>query len=1038
MRGRRHKLQVSTFPFLAVLLCAMGSLILVLLVMDRKAHKLARARAEREAARLAEEAAHTAAAHRAEVEQKKRQAVADWEKKRDTLHETLTREQIELQVQMRKVRDQLSEIAARLRYEQDTSTQLRHKIQDERGRLQEEERLLASLRGTADQATAQSQESSQTLRRMTIDLLQMEQVLKDLRAARQREQHTFSVVPYHGRRGESRRPIYVECTAEGVIFHPERRAMPVFSREYLVGRDKPGDAPPDDVRAEVERRIARRRGKQTGVAGATDATPYLLLLVRPDGIGTYCQFQAVLKDLTIDFGYEFIDSDWVLDFPTDEDQPSAQPWMTAAKTPTPAAPVTSPGDTKTPRPVGLSPPRPAVGVSGAVVQGFHTGEGPGSGLWSGSPSSQGGSGPFAPGGVPGGGSSAPSGVKFLGSDIGSPGSGGSPGGGGTGPAGGSGSNQPGQLIAQAPGLFGQGGGSGSSFGPSASSGGEGSRSGGIASGSGSVNGGHGHPAAMPPAIGNEGGEPGGSDSGGSPGGSYGPSGGFALRRSGGGSGSGSPAAGSPGPFDPGTPGLGPPRAVASADAPGTGYPVNGPPGTGASSFPSPRAGGVSPPSASLGGLTPPARGSEVASNGASGTGPPGNGIPGTGSPGGSAPGVQGVAGSGSPGSGTSGPSGSGSPISPSGQYAVARGNGGDNPGHLGGSGASLPGTQGAAGQGGAGGSSAGAAGGAASGEPGAMGSSPGNSGPGAQGAAGSGSPGSGTSGPYNPNSPMSPDGRYAVARGNGGDNPGPPGGSGGNTPGTAGAVPAGAQGATGQGGGGGTSTGAAGAGTPGQPGVMGNSPNNGAPSPPGGSGAAAYAAVDPLLPRPPAGSQPAQRPPDEPPPERSPDDVPPQGAPRKRVLGGGGGGSGERGDPGAAALNRFAPPSAPVPQARKPVALRPAWVHGGRDWTIYVECRPDGVVLYPSQRSFALAQAAAESVGNPLVAAIRQMIDRRQSARRPGEPPYYPKVCLLVRPEYVRTFLMVYPALEALRVPTTRQNLDPEDSVDDIVRGVNP
>ncbi len=39
MKGRRHSLQVSTFPFLAVLLCAMGSLILLLLVLDQKARQ---------------------------------------------------------------------------------------------------------------------------------------------------------------------------------------------------------------------------------------------------------------------------------------------------------------------------------------------------------------------------------------------------------------------------------------------------------------------------------------------------------------------------------------------------------------------------------------------------------------------------------------------------------------------------------------------------------------------------------------------------------------------------------------------------------------------------------------------------------------------------------------------------------------------------------------------------------------------------------------------------------------------------------------
>ena len=37
MRRPRYKLQVSTFPFLAVLLCAMGSLLLLLFIMDRRA-----------------------------------------------------------------------------------------------------------------------------------------------------------------------------------------------------------------------------------------------------------------------------------------------------------------------------------------------------------------------------------------------------------------------------------------------------------------------------------------------------------------------------------------------------------------------------------------------------------------------------------------------------------------------------------------------------------------------------------------------------------------------------------------------------------------------------------------------------------------------------------------------------------------------------------------------------------------------------------------------------------------------------------------
>jgi hypothetical protein len=179
---------------------------------------------------------------------------------------------------------------------------------------------------------------------------------------------------------------------------------------------------------------------------------------------------------------------------------------------------------------------------------------------------------------------------------------------------------------------------------------------------------------------------------------------------------------------------------------------------------------------------------------------------------------------------------------------------------------------------------------------------------------------------------------------------------------------------------------------------------------------------------------------DDPPSDSSPDQANLARPPQKKRLApvGSGGGPGESGDPGSAAMNRFAPPTAGGRPMRKPVGLRPAWVHGGRDWTIYVEFLSDGVRLYPSERTFPLAQAAIEGAGNPLVAAIRQMIDRRQATRRPDEPPYHPQVCLLVRAEHVRTFLTVYPALDTLPVPRTRRNLDPDDDVAAIVTGANP
>ena len=166
-----------------------------------------------------------------------------------------------------------------------------------------------------------------------------------------------------------------------------------------------------------------------------------------------------------------------------------------------------------------------------------------------------------------------------------------------------------------------------------------------------------------------------------------------------------------------------------------------------------------------------------------------------------------------------------------------------------------------------------------------------------------------------------------------------------------------------------------------------------------------------------------------------------RGPPRIRVVqvnNAANGGDYASGDEQSAAMNRYSPAPSLAPPPRRLAAPRAAWVHGGRDWTIFVECRAGDLVLYPSQQTFTLAQATSDSPGNPLVKAIQQMIDRRQSSRRADEPPYHPQVCLLVRPEHVRTFLTVYPALAALPVQKSRRNLDADDDVISIVTGAVP
>ena len=101
---------------------------------------------------------------------------------------------------------------------------------------------------------------------------------------------------------------------------------------------------------------------------------------------------------------------------------------------------------------------------------------------------------------------------------------------------------------------------------------------------------------------------------------------------------------------------------------------------------------------------------------------------------------------------------------------------------------------------------------------------------------------------------------------------------------------------------------------------------------------------------------------------------------------------------------------------------------------IFLECRANSIVLYPSRQEFPFSTLTG-GANCPLVQAVAQMIDRRQSSVRPGEPPYRPQIRFLVRPEYLRAFHLAYPLFDSLPAEKVRQNLIPEDDVLSIIAG---
>ncbi len=117
----------------------------------------------------------------------------------------------------------------------------------------------------------------------------------------------YAVIAYEGPSGTHRRPLYIECSIEGVYLQPEGIRLTPSDFE---GPSGPGNPLASALRA------AREHIANTTPGGAEEAVqPYPLLLVRPSGVMAYYAARDAIQSWGSDFGYQLIDEDWTLEFP---------------------------------------------------------------------------------------------------------------------------------------------------------------------------------------------------------------------------------------------------------------------------------------------------------------------------------------------------------------------------------------------------------------------------------------------------------------------------------------------------------------------------------------------------------------------------------------------------------------------------------------------------------------------------------------------------------------------------------------------------
>jgi len=275
------------FPFLAVLLCTMGALLVVLVVMAQRVGKRVVQELHAATTTTTQELAHSTEHEEAAIALASQLAAA----RAHGLRLNELQEQTEQQLQREQQRlSHLEEHTRRLEHE------------------------LAHLGIVAQQLEATENNQVVDHEQADGELVRLQQLVKELQARLDRmrsqavDKQSYAILPYQGPHGTYRKPIYIECSREGIVLHPEGVRL---SESDFRAPDWPGNPLAAALRA--SRHYLNSQAVRRGKPEPPD--PYPLILVRPDGLRQYAQARAAIQSWDADFGYEFIDSDWQLEFP---------------------------------------------------------------------------------------------------------------------------------------------------------------------------------------------------------------------------------------------------------------------------------------------------------------------------------------------------------------------------------------------------------------------------------------------------------------------------------------------------------------------------------------------------------------------------------------------------------------------------------------------------------------------------------------------------------------------------------------------------
>ena len=322
---KRKKLEVSTFPFLAVLLCTMGALILLLLVIDKKAKKAALEKAYEAAWTQSKNLQVKTDAEKQNQDNEKNA----WIKLKSEKHEELLKKESALEKEISLLKIELSQLdknndKSQSKISSDDLIKKEIAITNEKSKVNMLVKKLEQEKTNADKNLKETKD-------LTEKIASMELILKEMKFSIDKDKFAFSIVPYFGKNGLNRKPLYIECNESGILFFPDQTLIPSNDES-------------DNLKNEILNRTSLLREYLQQTLGPKDSTPYLMLLVRPGGITNYWKLQSIIKPMDIDFGYELVDKIWVLDIPNEQSAPSPSKLVSMIKPMQIPKPIPAPGN----------------------------------------------------------------------------------------------------------------------------------------------------------------------------------------------------------------------------------------------------------------------------------------------------------------------------------------------------------------------------------------------------------------------------------------------------------------------------------------------------------------------------------------------------------------------------------------------------------------------------------------------------------------------------------------------------------------------